>query len=110
VYPLLAGLASFTLLAVFFWIGMRLLLAGRVAYRRLIVPAVVTALFFLGLGVFSAIFLSDAIIANNKEYGPIGVVFIMMTWLLSVGVVFILGPIVGVALQERWARRQARQA
>jgi membrane protein len=110
VYPLLAGLASLTLLAVFFWIGMHLLLAGRVPRRRLIVPSIVTAFFFLGLGAFSAAFLSDAIIANNKEYGPIGVVFIMMTWLLAVGVVFILGPIVGVALQERWARRQARRA
>jgi membrane protein len=110
VHPFLAGLASFTLLAVFFWIGMRLLLAGRVAYRQLIVPSMVTAAFFFGLAAFSAAFLSDAIISNNKEYGPIGVVFIMMTWLLAVGVVFILGPIVGVALQERWARRQARRA
>ena len=109
-HPFLAGLASFTLLSVFFWIGMHLLLAGRVRYRKLIVPSIVTAVFFLGLGAFSAAFLSDAIIANNKEYGPIGVVFIMMTWLLAAGVVFILGPIVGVALQERWARRQARRA
>jgi membrane protein len=110
VHPFLAGLASFTLLSLFFWIGMHLLLAGRVHYRRLIVPSIVTAAFFLGLAAFSAAFLSDALIANNKEYGPIGVVFIMMTWLLAAGVVFILGPVVGVALQERWARRQARRA
>jgi membrane protein len=110
VYPLLAGLASFALLAVFFWIGMRLLLAGRVAYRQLMVPAIVTAVFVLGFGAFSAAFLSDAIISNNKEYGPIGVVFIMMTWLLALGVVLVLGPVVGVALQERWARRRARRA
>jgi membrane protein len=110
VHPFLAGLASFILLSAFFWIGMHLLLAGRVPYRRLIVPSAVTAVFFLGLGAFSAAFLSDALIANDKEYGPIGVVFIMMTWLLAAGVVFILGPVVGVALQERWARRQARTA
>ena len=110
VYPGLAALASFTLLAAFFWIGMHLLLAGRVAYRELIVPAVVTSAFFLGLGAFSAAFLSDAIIANDKEYGPIGVVFIMMTWLLAVGVVFILGPVVGVAIQERWRDRRRRRA
>jgi len=106
----LAALASFLLLAAFFWLGMRLLLAGRVPYRKLIVPACVTSVFFLGLGAFSAAFLSDAIIANDKEYGPIGVVFIIMTWLLAVGVVFILGPVVGVALQERWARRKRKQA
>jgi membrane protein len=108
VHPFLAALLSVTLLAAFFWLGMRLLLHNRVPYRQLIVPAVVTALFFLGLGAFSAAFLSDAVISNDKEYGLIGVVFIMMTWLLAVGVVFILGPVVGVALQERWARRHPR--
>jgi membrane protein len=106
----LAAFASFILLAAFFWLGMHLLLAGRVAYHELIVPACVTSVFFLGLGVFSAAFLSDAIIANDKEYGPIGVVFIIMTWLLAVGVVFILGPVVGVALQERWRRRRRKPA
>jgi membrane protein len=109
VYPGLAALVSFTLIVAFFWIGMRILLAGRVPYRRLIFPSIVTAAFFLGLGAFSAAFLSDSIIANDKEYGPIGVVFIIMTWLLAVGVVFILGPVVGVALQERWRDRRARK-
>jgi membrane protein len=108
VHPVLTAIASFALMALFFWLGMRLLLSGRVPYRQLIVPAVVTSLFFLGLGAFSAAFLSDGVISNDKEYGPIGVVFIMMTWLLAVGVVFILGPVVGVALQERWARRRKR--
>ncbi len=108
VHPVLSAIASFALMALFFWLGMHLLLAGRVPYRQLIVPAVVTSLFFVGLGAFSAAFLSDGVISNDREYGPIGVVFIMMTWLLAVGVVFILGPVVGVALQERWARRRAR--
>jgi membrane protein len=110
VHPALAGFLSFLSMVAFLWLGMHLLLAGRVGYRQLIVPAVVTAVFFLGLGAFSAAFLSDAIISNDKEYGPIGVVFILMTWLLAVGVVFILGPVVGVALQERWARRRKRTA
>jgi len=109
VYPGLAALVSFVVLAAFFWIGMRMLLAGRIAYRELIVPAVVTSAFFLGLGAFSAAFLSDSVISNNKEYGPIGVVFILMTWLLAVGVVFILGPVVGVAIQERLRRRRAER-
>jgi membrane protein len=110
VHPVLAVLESFLLLAAFFLLGMHLLLAGRFSYRALIVPAAVTSAFFLGLGAFSAAFLSDAIISNDKEYGPIGVVFIMMTWLLAVGVVFILGPVVGVALQERWGERRRKRA
>jgi membrane protein len=110
VHPFLAGLISFLAIAAFFWLGMHLLLGGRVPYRHLIVPAVVTALFFLGLGAFSAAFLSDAVISNDKEYGPIGVIFIIMTWLLAVGVVFILGPVVGLAVQERWQARRRRRA
>jgi len=102
-------LTSFLVVAAFFWLGMHLLLAGRVPYRALIVPAIVTSAFFLGLALFSAAFLSDAIISNDKEYGPIGVVFILMTWLLAVGVVLILGPVVGVAIQERWRDRRLRR-
>jgi membrane protein len=109
VHPGLAAFISFVLVAAFFWLGMWLLLSGRVPFPQLIFPALVTSAFFLGLGAFSAAFLSDAIISNDKEYGPIGVVFILMTWLLAVGVVFILGPVVGVALQERWRKRRRRR-
>jgi len=109
VHPFLAALISVAALSVFFWLGMHLLLGRRIPLGDLIIPAVVTALFFLGLGAFSAAFLSDAVISNDKEYGPIGVIFIIMTWLLAVGVVFILGPVVGVAIQERWQRRRRRE-
>ena len=108
--PALAAIVSFALLAAFFWLGMYLLLSNRVPFRRLIVPAVVTSLFFLGLGAFSAAFLSDAIIANDKEYGPIGVIFIIMTWLLATGVVFILGPVVGLSIEERLEERRRKRA
>ena len=110
VYPGLAALVTFAVTASFLWFGMHLLLAGRVAYRDLLLPAAVTSIFFLGLGAFSAFYFSDAIVANDKEYGPIGVVFILMTWLLSFGVVLILGPVVGVAIQERWRDRRRRRA
>jgi membrane protein len=110
VYPGLAATVTFLVISVFFWVGKYLLLGGRVRYRDLIVPALVTSAFFLGLGAFSAAFLSDSVIANDKEYGPIGVIFIIMTWLLALGVVLILGPVVGVAIQERWRARRARKS
>ena len=84
-----------------FWLGMHLLLAGRVPLRDLVPSALATSAFLLGLGAFSAYFLSDAVVANDKQYGPIGVVFILMTWLLALGVVLILGPVVGVVWRER---------
>ncbi len=108
VSPALAAVVNFVLLYVFFWLGMHLLLAGRVSLRDLVPAALITTAFFLGLGAFSAYFLSDAIVANDKQFGPIGVVFILMTWLLALGVVFILGPVVGVVWQDRRkARRRA---
>jgi membrane protein len=104
--PLLAGLASFLLIAVYFWWGMHFLLAGRIGWGELLPGAVFTALCWIGLGVFSRFYFSSAIIANNREYGPIGIVFILMTWLLAVGVVLILGPVTGAA----WSNARARRA
>ena len=106
VSPALATVVNFVMLFLFFWLGMHLLLAGRVSLRDLVPSALFTTAFFLGLGAFSAYFLSDAIVANSKQFGPIGVVFILMTWLLALGVVLILGPVVGVVWRDR---RQAHR-
>ena len=106
--PALAAVVNFIMLFLFFWLGMYLLLAGRVPWRDLVPSALTTTAFFLGLGAFSANFLSNAVVANDKQYGPIGVVFILMTWLLALGVVLILGPVVGVVWRKR--RRARRQA
>ena len=99
--PALATVVNLIMLYLVFWLGMHLLLAGRVPLRDLVPSALATSAFFLGLGAFSAYFLSDAVVANDKQYGPIGVVFILMTWLLALGVVLILGPVVGVVWRER---------
>jgi membrane protein len=34
-------------------------------------------------------------VSNNNEYGPIGVVFIILSWLIGLGVVITGGAIVG---------------
>jgi len=106
VSPVLAAVVTFLAIGAFFWLGIHLLLGGRVPYRELLFPAAVTSAFFLGLGAFSSAVLSAGIVANDKEYGPIGVVFIIMTWLLALGVVFMLGPVVGVAVQARLRDRR----
>ncbi len=108
--PALATVVNFILLFLFFWLGMHLLLAGRVPLRDLVPSALFTTAFYLGLGAFSAYFLSDAVVANDKQYGPIGVVFILMTWLLALGVVLILGPVVGVVWRERRLARSRAPA
>jgi membrane protein len=47
------------------------------------------------LGIFSAIFFSAAIVTNDQDYGPIGVILIIMSWLVAIGSVLVLGALVG---------------
>jgi membrane protein len=105
---LLAATVSFAVLAAFFWWTMHFLLGARVRWRELLPPALATAAFWVGLAVFSSFYFSHAIIENDEQYGPIGDVFVLMTWLLAVGVVLILGPVVGIAWSN--ARRRHRRA
>jgi membrane protein len=97
---------SFAVLAAYFWWSMHFLLGGLIAWNELVAPAVATSLFWLGLGLFSSFYFSAAVIKNEQLYGPIGVVFVLMTWLLAVGVVLMLGPVVGTAWRHSRQRRR----
>jgi membrane protein len=77
------------------------LLGGRASWRRLYPCAVATGAFWLGmLAVFSVIF-SGMVISYDQKYGPIGVVFGLMSFFIAVGVVIILGAAVGLMWQDR---------
>ncbi len=95
------GVVSFILLTAFFWWTLHFLLARRIAWRQLLPSAVATAVFWIGLGVFSSIFFSSAIVSNYHRFGAIGVLLLLMSWLIAVGVVIILGAVVGILWQER---------
>jgi membrane protein len=85
----------------FWWFTIWFLLAGRISWRDLFPAAVATAVFWVGMeAVFSVIF-SGTVISDDKKYGPIGVVFALMSWLISIGVVIILGAVAGIVWQER---------
>jgi membrane protein len=99
--PVFLGVLSFLIVTGFFWWTMHFLLARRIPWRELLPSAVATSVCWLGLGVFSSIFFSSAIVSNNKEYGPVGVFFILMSWLIAVGVVIVLGAVVGGVWRER---------
>jgi membrane protein len=92
------GLVVFTL---FWWFTMWLLLAGRIPWRRLLPCAVATGVFWLGMeAVFTVIF-SGMVTSDHNEYGPIGTVFALMSYLIAIGVVVILGAVTGLVWQER---------
>lgn len=50
--------------------------------------------------VFSVVF-SGVVTSDDKKYGPIGVVFALMSRLIAVGVVIILGAVSGIVWHER---------
>jgi membrane protein len=41
------------------------------------------------------------VISNYNKYGPIGVIFALMTYLIAIGVVIIVGAVTGLVWQER---------
>jgi membrane protein len=97
------GLLGVFLTTAFFWWTMHFSLAGRLPWRLLIRPAVATALLWLGLALFSSVYLSSAIISDSRLYGTIGVVFTLLTWFIAVGAVICArcGVRCGVARRKR---------
>ncbi|MER6070272.1 YhjD/YihY/BrkB family envelope integrity protein [Streptomyces sp. NPDC001817] len=93
--PQLSSLSGFVLALFFWWGTMRLLLTGAVTWRFLLPAAVATGVAWTGLGWFSSRFFSETIVANNQKYGPVGVVMVILSWLVAVGVVIHLGAVVG---------------
>jgi membrane protein len=103
------GLLTFVVVAIFFAWTMHFLLAGRVPWRRVIRPALVTAVLWLGLAFFSSGYFSSVVIDDSKTYGTIGVVFTLLTWFILIGSVIVLGAGCGAIWQQR-REREARSS
>jgi membrane protein len=99
--PVLLGLIGLGGLTAFWWFTLWFLLAGRRSWRDLFPSALATAICWLGMEVVFSIIFSGEVISDNQKYGPIGVVFALMSWLIAIGVVIILGAVAGVVWQER---------
>ena len=99
--PVALGIAGLLALTLFWWVTMRILLGSRATWRDMFPAAVATALFWLGMEIVFAFTFSGMVSSEYKEYGAIGVVFALMSWLIAIGVVVILGAVVGVVWRER---------
>lgn len=100
-WPVLYWIVNIVGFIGFWWFSMWFVLAGRVSWRRLYPCAVATGAFWIGmLAVFSVIF-SGMVISYDQKYGPIGVVFGLMSFFIAIGVVIILGAAVGLMWQDR---------
>ncbi len=104
--PLMLGLVDFILLTFFFWWSIHFLLTGKNSWTRVGPSAVVTAIFWMGLGLFASFYLSSTLVSDSRLYGKIGVVFTLVTWFIAIGAVITLGAVVGAVWQRRGSRRE----
>jgi membrane protein len=93
--------ATFILALAFYWWTPHVLLLGRVAWRRLFPAAVATAACVTGLGVVSALVFSSQIVSNHDDYGSIGVVMVLLSYLIGLGVCIHLGAVAGRMWDDR---------
>jgi membrane protein len=102
--PVVQALLTFVIATIFFFWTMHFLLDGRVPWRRLVRPALVTAFLWVVLAFFSSLFFSTTVIDDSKTYGTIGVVFTFLTWFILIGTVIVLGAACGAVWEARGDR------
>jgi membrane protein len=79
----------------FWWWSMHFLLLGSRSWRLLFPGALATALCLTGLAVVSSLLFSQSITSDDKSYGPIGVVMVLLEYCIGYGVCLHLGAVVG---------------
>ena len=99
--PELLGVVEFVALTLLFSWSTHFLLAGKESWKRVFPSAILTAIFWVGLGVFASFYFSSTVVSDSRLYGTIGVVFTLVTWFIAIGAVITLGAVAGVVLQMR---------
>jgi membrane protein len=84
------------------WWTSRLLLGGRVGWGPLLPGAVLTGLLLLGLTRLSAVFMPPFTRSNLEQFGPLGVVFAVGSWLVVFGGVLVAAAVVGRQVSLWW--------
>ena len=99
--PVVQALLTFVVVVIFFAWTIHFLLDGRVPWRRVVRPALVTALLWLGLALFSSAYFSSVVIDDSRTFGTVGVIFTFLTWFILIGSVIVLGAACGAVWQQR---------
>lgn len=109
------GLTLLTVLSVFVvtawaWWSQRLLVGGRVGWRRLLPGAIAIGVGLVGLRLCASVLLSPSITSYYDRYGQLGVVLMMLSWFIAYSVVMLSGALIGAVLHERSARHRRSAA
>ena len=99
--PVLLAAAGLVWATGFWWLTMRILLAGRSPGGSCSRPPAPPACCTWPWRWSSRSFFSAMVISDEKKYGPIGIIFALLSYLIAIGVVVILGAVVGLVWQER---------
>jgi membrane protein len=102
-------LVATTLLASFvFWLWLPyVLLAQRIRLRRLLPTAIVTSLGLAVLSIGSSIYLPHTIVVHSLRYGPIGVIFAILSWFVAFAFVVVAASVGGAIIDEELRSRAA---
>jgi membrane protein len=100
---------EFVISVLFWWFTVHILLLGKVSWRALFPAGLATALCYTGLGVFSSIFFSKSIISDEKSYGPVGAVIVLLSYMIAFAVVVHIGAVLGRMWTERHSAAQVAQ-
>jgi membrane protein len=99
--PALLAVAGLVWSTGFWWVTMRILLAGRISWQKLFPAACATGVLYVAMEAVFSLFFSAMVISDDNKYGPIGIIFALLSYLIAIGVVVILGAVAGLVWQER---------
>jgi membrane protein len=85
---------------VLWWWTPFLLLGGRVCWRALLPGAILTSVTQTVAALVSVIYVPRAISSNESNYGPIGVVFAIESWLVVISGLLVAGAAIGAAIGQ----------
>ncbi|MGO9975059.1 MAG: YhjD/YihY/BrkB family envelope integrity protein [Solirubrobacteraceae bacterium] len=99
--PVIQTVLGYVAATIVFGWTMRFLLAGRVKWRQVVRPALITCVLWVALAGFSSLYFSSVIIDDSRLHGTIGVVFTLLTWFILIGAVIAIGAMIGAVWQQR---------
>ena len=92
---------EFVISTLFWWWSIYVLLFAKAGWRELFPAGLATAICRTGLGIVSAFVFSNSIVSDDKSYGPVGAVMVLLSWCIGIGVVVHLGAVAGRMWNER---------
>lgn len=101
---------SFALSTLLWLLTPWILLARRIPWRRLLPQAVLTAVGTLAFSVASVIYMPRAVESAAREFGVIGLAFVLLSWLFVVALILVVTAALGAVLAERAPVRRLRPA